>query len=287
MKSSDTIEGAWTRILASRLEDRLNALAPLLNLYTDATSPLQILPDSNGVYFGLDVLTLAAALQTGATFGRDYNFYHALAYGSSPFNKLYYSSALRPGATVGTPQLLSAFSDVALTPFVTMSGGALQDIAFELTTVSGTGEKAVVGIYDNVADTTLYPGNLVAQGNEFNLVTTPQGLCVTAISATLAPGALYWLAFSSNTNSVSQSAKVATMTFDQMWPIIGMGSVAWSLPGAGASGPFGGLVGVFGTLGITYSATLPATFPAGALPAFGFSGTGASGAPIVGVSFSS
>jgi len=56
----------WSRVTINRLNDLMEQLRPLQNIYTDDTGPLVVSPDSNGVYIGLDLTALLSQSQAAS-----------------------------------------------------------------------------------------------------------------------------------------------------------------------------------------------------------------------------
>ena len=147
-------------------------------------------------------------------------------------------------------------------PFVAPArGGTLDRIAFSVTTLSSG--NARIGLYTNTSDSDLYPATLLADSGSISTGTA--GVKSASITQALTPGRMYWLAFVSDTTpSIRKLNGASTGNL--------MGN-----PPSFAVNPNVGL-----TVNFTY-ASLPGTFPAGAVP---FNSTSAP-VPALGYRFSS
>jgi hypothetical protein len=132
-------------------------------------------------------------------------------------------------------------------PIISLHGGTVDRIAFEVTTGGSAGSKARVGIYAATSQSNIYPNALVVDGGEFDTTTT--GVKVATVSATLDPNVRYWAAYLCGT--AAPTIRVPTNT-QLDGTIIGISSaIGNQMP------PWGVRVAQ------TYGA-LPGTFPASA-----------------------
>lgn len=89
-------------------------------------------------------------------------------------------------------------------PFIVGRTGDIDTIEFDVVGTAGTTARASFAIYENASRTRLYPTTRVVGTGEVD-VSGAAALKVTAVSATLTKGTLYWAAY--NTNSATPSIR--------------------------------------------------------------------------------
>jgi len=157
------------------------------------------------------------------------------------FEIYYFPTALGSYETVNSSNMVA--DTMIMQPFV--SGEIVRQIdQIAIYTGSTTaGGLIVVGIYDTISETDIYPNNLVFQSGEFD-VSSGTGWKTTSVSQRLEPGKVYWTCWHSNQSIVSCMVPL----YYSCQAILG-----WS--GGNANSGF--------RVNQTYSATLPSSFPGG------------------------
>lgn len=95
-------------------------------------------------------------------------------------------------------------------PFYLPEAGAIDKMAFKVTTGGGAGNKTRVGLFSNANDTTLYPDKLIVGADSGEIDST--GVAVTDASITSGPyldAGLYWLVLWQGAGTVATYASVA------------------------------------------------------------------------------
>lgn len=142
--------------------------------------------------------------------------------------------------------------------------GTIDKVVLDLATAFGAPSKFVVGLYGNNLDGEVYPGLKLAQSSETTLDSGGSSAIVTWTAGyQVAAGTLLWLVVSVGQASLSFLTGANCSFFPGM-----MGTRAVGGTFSGSADDFDPISGFRETL--TYSATLPATFPlAGAIDLFG------------------
>ena len=175
---------------------------------------------------------------TGATgvVTKDQNYYHHTG------ATRWYAGTVGSGLTKTvstTTNTLKAY------PFVVTHGFSIDRIQFEVT-VTGSATNCIVGIYNSISDTNIYPNSLIVSGSAQSTA-APVGLRTDTINVTLNDNTLYWFAISCLGSPNLRAIDVANIP-----NVLGYsGSSGTNTQGTGWS------------VARTYDGTLPSTFTSG------------------------
>jgi hypothetical protein len=165
--------------------------------------------------------------------------------GTTGMERWYTAGVIISGSSLSTGA--PALATFTALPIISLHGGTIDRIAFEVTTGGTAGSKARVGIYAATSQTNIYPNALIVDGGEFDTTTT--GIKSATISTVLTPNVRYWAAYLCGTAAPTIRTPINSMLDGS---IIGISnSIGNAMP------PWGLRVAQ------TYGA-LPGTFPASA-----------------------
>jgi hypothetical protein len=154
---------------------------------------------------------------------------YAQADAVAPPNALYGPTGADIVSATGTPTV----GDLYAFPFYAGFGGAIDQVAFNVSVAGGAGSVARAGIYDSDASGfSLLPRNLLVDGGEYDCTGATAKITTLSPKIALNEGQMYWFAF------MCGVAAPTVTTFTSGWHIFGRsatfaGQFGWQKVGFG------------------------------------------------------